>query len=257
MRCPSKFCGTPGYNESAALHSYDLESHLSLSSATAIPPHQEYFTEKDNETPAIIAEKFGIPVAALLDVNAFRFKYKLKATSKFVEHTQVWVPKNDDGEDKAEAKEEEKQEVKDTNEPDGAKEEDDDEEEEEEEDDDEDDDDEDVEDEDEDDEDEEHEQAEQEISQVVVRPGDVRDFDLPGWGFRSKRREAGATAGVIDVYIYPPGQPKPCNSMKAVNQLIKEKNLMVGGSVVSEETVAKMWTAAKAACDAAAVPSVL
>ena len=52
--------------------------------------------------PAAIATKFDIPVAALLDANEFRFKFRLKSTSEFHVHTQIWVPKNGDGENKTE-----------------------------------------------------------------------------------------------------------------------------------------------------------
>ena len=58
----------------------------------------------------------------------------------------------------------------------------------------------------------------------------------------------------MDVYIFPPGESKPCNSM---NKLIREKHLTFDGVIISEEMVANMWTAAKGACGGGAIQSVL
>ena len=60
----------------------------------------EYFTEIDNETPEMIAVKFGVDVTDILDINKERFKRKLKMTSKFFLNTLLWIPvQMEEGED--------------------------------------------------------------------------------------------------------------------------------------------------------------
>ena len=60
----------------------------------------EYFTEIDNETPEMIAVKFGVDVTDILDINKERFKRKLKTTSKFFLNTLLWIPvQMEEGED--------------------------------------------------------------------------------------------------------------------------------------------------------------
>lgn len=104
--------------------------------------------------------------------------------------------------------------------------------------------------------DDEEDQDEEKQAVQVVWPDDVRSFkdaELSGWGFRSKRRCAGATSGLVDVYLFPPGEGKALNSMVACKNFIGQNNLQV-----DDETVAKMWAAAKGACDQpSVVPPVL
>ena len=59
----------------------------------------EYFTEIDNETPEMIAVKFGVDVADILDVNKERFKRKLTMKSKFFPNTLLWIPIEMEGEE--------------------------------------------------------------------------------------------------------------------------------------------------------------
>ena len=59
----------------------------------------EYFTEIDNETPEMIAVKFGVDVADIIDVNKERFKRKLTMKSKFFPNTLLWIPIEMEGEE--------------------------------------------------------------------------------------------------------------------------------------------------------------
>jgi len=62
----------------------------------------EYYTEIDNETPEMVAAKFEVDVADIIDVNKERFKRKLTIKSKFFLNTLLWIPvQMEDGEEDA------------------------------------------------------------------------------------------------------------------------------------------------------------
>jgi len=226
----------------------------------------EYYTEVDNETPEMVAAKFEVDVADIIDVNKERFKRKLTIKSKFFLNTLLWIPvQMEDGEEDAQveqdtqrgdggpeaaaaaagdpaaaaAEEEEDAQVEqDTQRGDGgpeaaaaAGEA--------------------ATDKDEDKNKCEEEQVATAAPAKQARSPVVRSFAPPfnTWGFRSKRRgaSAAATCGAIDVYLYPPGETKPLMSKIGVIKWIGQNK----GKVTSEDErmITAMWAAARGACD--------
>ena len=200
----------------------------------------EYFTEIDNETPEMIAVKFGVDVTDILDINKERFKRKLKRTSKFFLNTLLWIPvQMEEGED-VQAEQDTQcgdgepeaatvaPEMAAVDKDKGKK-----------------------------------ECEEEQVAAAVPakRLSGVRSFAPPFamWRFRSKRRgaSASATCGAIDVYLYPPGETKPLTSKIGMIKWIGQNKGNVTPNM-DEGVVAAMWAAARGACDHAdTVPSVL
>ena len=192
----------------------------------------EYYTEVDNETPEMVAAKFEVDVADIIDVNKERFKRKLTIKSKFFLNTLLWIPvQMEDGEEDAQVEQ-------DTQRGDGgpeaaaaAGEA--------------------ATDKDEDKNKCEEEQVATAAPAKQARSPVVRSFAprFNTWGFRSKRRgaSAAATCGAIDVYLYPPGETKPLMSKIGVIKWIGQNK----GKVTSEDErmITAMWAAARGACD--------
>ena len=244
----------------------------------------EYFTEIDNETPEMIAVKFGVDVADILDVNKERFKRKLTMKSKFFPNTLLWIPIEMEGEEEPVAAAASGEPVTTatsgepvataisgepvaaaisgepaavaSGEPVAAA-----------------------------sgepvatatsgepvatatsgepvaattsgepaaEEDDEATRAAAPVAAKQAKSGGIRSFAPPfdQWGFRSKRRgaSAAATCGAIDVYLYPPGETKPQTSKIGVTKWICQNEGKVT-SEMDEGVVAAMWSAARGACD--------